>query len=44
MKFQYFGHVTQRAGSLERTLKLGKIEGERGSGGRSEDEMVGGHH
>ena len=26
LKFQYFGHLTQRADSLEKTLILGKIE------------------
>ena len=29
LKFQYFGHVMQRADSLEKTLMLGKIEGGR---------------
>ena len=29
LKFQYFGHLMQRADSLERTLMLGKIEGRR---------------
>ena len=29
MKFQYFGHLMQRADSLEKTLMLGKIEGKR---------------
>ena len=28
-KLQYFGHVMQRADSLEKTLMLGKIEGRR---------------
>ena len=28
-KFQYFGHLMQRADSLEKTLMLGKIEGRR---------------
>ena len=32
LKFQYFGHVMQRAGSLEKTLMLAKIEGMRGRG------------
>ena len=32
LKFQYFGHVIQRANSLERTLILGKIEGRRRRG------------
>ena len=31
LKAQYFGHLMQRAGSLEKTLMLGKIEG-RGKG------------
>ena len=30
LKLQYFGHLTQRADSLEKTLMLGKIEGTRG--------------
>ena len=29
MKLQYFGHVMQRADSLEKTLMLGKTEGKR---------------
>ena len=29
LKFQYFGHLMQRADSLEKTLLLGKIEGKR---------------
>ena len=29
LKFQYFGHLMQRAKSLERTLMLEKIEGRR---------------
>ena len=28
-KLQYFGHLMRRADSLEKTLMLGKIEGER---------------
>ena len=31
-KLQSFGHLMQRAGSLEKTLMLGKIEGKRRSG------------
>ena len=31
-KLQYFGHVMQRADSLEKTLMLGKIEGRRKRG------------
>ena len=29
LKLQYFGHLMQRAHSLEKTLRLGKIEGRR---------------
>ena len=32
LKLQYFGHLIRRAGSLEKTLMLGKIEGKRRSG------------
>ena len=32
LKLQYFGHVRQRADSLENTLMLGKIEGRRRRG------------
>ena len=32
LKLQYFGHLTQRANSLEKTLMLGKIEGRRRRG------------
>ena len=32
MKLQYFSHLMQRIDSLERTLKLGKIEGRRRRG------------
>ena len=31
-KLQYFGHLIQRADSLEKTLMLGKIEGRRRRG------------
>ena len=34
LKLQYFGHIMRRADSLEKTLMLGKIEGERRRGGR----------
>ena len=27
LKLQYFGHLMRKAGSLEKTLMLGKIEG-----------------
>ena len=42
-KFQYFGHLMRRADSLEKTLMLGKIEGQEKKG-PTEDEMVGCHH
>ena len=29
LKLQYFGHLMRRADSLEKTLRLGKIEGKR---------------
>ena len=32
LKFQYFGHLMQRADSLEKTLMLGKTEGKRRMG------------
>ena len=32
LKLQYFGHVMQRADSLEKTLMLGNIEGRRRRG------------
>ena len=41
LKLQCFGHLMQRANLLEKTLMLGKIEGERR--GR-QDEMVGWHY
>ena len=41
LKLQYFGHLMQRAKSLEKTLILGKIEGRRRRGWQ--DEMVGWH-
>ena len=34
LKLQYFGHLMQRADSLEKTLMLGKIEGKRRRGNR----------
>ena len=42
LQLQYFGHLMQRAYSLEKTVMLGKIEGRR-RGGR-QDAMVGYHH
>ena len=41
LKLHYFGHLVQRADSLEKTLMLGKIEGKKGA---TKDEMVGWHH
>ena len=32
LKLQYFGHLMRRVDSLEKTLKLGKIEGKRRRG------------
>ena len=32
LKLHYFGHLIQRANSLEKTLMLGKIEGKRRRG------------
>ena len=32
LKLQYFGHLMQRADSMEKTLMLGKIEGRRRRG------------
>ena len=34
LKLHYFGHLMQRADSLEKTLMLGKIEGRRRRGRR----------
>ena len=42
LKLQYFGHLTWRMDSLEKTLMLGKIEGGRSKGWQ--DEVVGCHH
>ena len=36
LKVQYFGHLMQRADSLEKTLMLGKIEGRR----RGQERMI----
>ena len=37
LKLQYFGHLTQKADSLEKTLMLGEIEDTEGA---TEDEMT----
>ena len=42
LKHQYFGHLMQRADSLEKTLMLGKDR--RQEKGTTEYEMVGWHH
>ena len=42
LKLQYFGHLMRRTDSFEKTLILGKIEGE--EKGMTKDEMVGWHH
>ena len=42
LKLQYFDHLMPRADSLEKTLMLTKIEGQRRRG--EEDEKVGWHH
>jgi len=42
LKLQYFGHLWQRTGSLEKTLMLGKTGQE--EKWATEDEMVGWHH
>ena len=34
LKFRYFGHLTRRVDSLEKTLMLGGIEGRRRRGGQ----------
>ena len=40
LKLQYFGHLMQRADSLEKTLMLGKLRQEE----KGTTEMVGWHH
>ena len=42
LKFQYFGHLMQRADSFEKTLMLERLKA--GGEGDAEDEMVGWHH
>ena len=43
LKLQNFGHLMRRAKSLEKTLKLGKIEG-RKRRGQQRMRLVGWHH
>ena len=40
LKLQYFGHLMQRAESLEKTLKLGKIEGKGRRHNRGRDDWM----
>ena len=40
LKFQYFGHLMQRANSLEKTLMLRKIEDRRRGGGSEWDDWM----
>ena len=42
LKCKYFGHLMQKANSLEKTPMLGEIEGM--EKWMAEDEMVGWHH
>ena len=46
LKLQYFSHLMRRVYSLERTLRLGKIEGRsrRGQQRSTMPSMVGWHH
>ena len=44
LKLQYFGRLTWRTDSLEKTMMLGKTEGRRKKKGTTEDEMVGWHY
>ena len=43
LKLQYFGHLMQGTKLLEKTLMLGKIEGQEEKG-TAKDEMVRWHH
>ena len=40
LKLQYFGYLMQRAGSLVKTVMLGKLEGKRRRGGRGWDDWM----
>ena len=42
LKLQYFGHLMRRVDSLEKTLMVGEIGGNRRRG--QQDEMAGWHH
>ena len=41
LKLQYFVHLIRRTDSLEKTLRLGKIEESQEEKGTTEDEMLG---
>ena len=41
LKFQYFGHLMQRSDSLEKTLRLGKIESRRRKGATENERLDG---
>ena len=43
LKLQYFGHLMQSVDSLDKTLMLGGIGGQKEKG-MTEDEMAGWHH
>ena len=43
LKLQYFGHLMRRVDSLEKTLMLGRVCGQKEKG-TTEDEMAGWHH
>ena len=43
LKLQYFGHLTQRTDSVEKTLNAGKDQRQEEKG-TTEDEMIGWHH
>ena len=43
LKLQYFGHLMQRADSLEKILMWRKIESFKEEKGMTEDEMIGWH-
>ena len=40
LKLQYFGHLMQKANSLEKTLVLGKTEAKGKGGGAAEEESA----
>ena len=44
LKLQYFGHLMQKADSLEKTLTLGGRDWAQEKKGTTENEMAGWHH